>query len=448
MKIQNLSYETWIKNHEPNHADKWLRELYPYQVFSKIDFDISLIDSQQNINFNGVKYYAQVSKIELQNNNRYRATFNLSSESHSQYLSWHNRKWDSTFQIIYTSDCKFVTIFSKKEDPSKDLIVRYMKGNFDKIVENRSIPISELLITTLILEISELAYPGGKHRFNFPILSEGILNHPEHPHFKSTFKEFAPLYSIDRGNWICFSFNEEKAHRIAFYLANQCQKLTVVFCNPTYTPHHRCNYESVEVCSLYQYTDKISNFIRLKFERQIRFLQSHLNRQVLFNISELELEIKNPKLHQYEIKKPDLLEALSVIKIIPSDKFDIFYSLAAMNLINAFLTQNTKAEHLKTKELRTFKRMYFFKNHLADLLTALILRKELSIALYINKDAVIVEIFDFQFSFHSVPSNEVLKEYEATESNREIIWRGIRLQPISPLIFYYSQALRYQKPPG
>ncbi len=442
MKLQHLTFNQWEANHDPDHEDKWCRELYPFHVFRYIDFDENKIGNEQIIDFNWILYYATIQKIELQEHGTYRATFDFSTYPLSKSQSWKRRNWNLTFQIIYSQQFDFITVFTKKKDPSKEYVVKFMNGDFEKISEKRSLPISELLFRTLLLHISEENYPEGQHYKLFTLDVNGIRELPEHTQFKSTRLKFAPFYSVDRDLWICYAFTEEKAHRIAFYNANQCKSMIVVFCNPTFTRHHRCQYENTKILSLYEYTSLLSKEVRIKYEKQIRFLQNHLRNLQQLDDKKLLEEIKNPLKEQYEIMKSDLMEALSVLKIIPQDDLGFFHSLASVNLINAFLSQKRKLKLLTAKEANLFRNMYHFKSYLGDILTRRIEDKNFSAPIYIQGDFVIVEMLNFQFSFHSVPKNSTLNTYETSSHNKEIIWRGKKLQPIAPLILYYSRALR------
>ena len=278
MKLNNCNFYTWALNHSPEHKDRMFRELYPYKVFQRIDFAEDKLNVEQIINFNTIKYFAEIIKIELQENNRYRTTFELNTAPKSKRHQWKKRSWNEIFQIVYTQDFNFITIFTKKEDSSKDYLKRFFKGNFNKITLNKSIPVSDLLFRTLVLNLSEDLFGNGNHYQEFLYTPEGILNHPEHKQFKrDRVNYFAPLYSKERDVWVCHSFNEEKAHRIGFYNGNQTKKLFVVYCNPTYTRHHRCNYENVHVVSLFEFVFKNSKKMYGSFDRHIRFLQNHLN---------------------------------------------------------------------------------------------------------------------------------------------------------------------------
>tara|TARA_B100000700_G_C14333492_1_gene529312 strand:- start:136 stop:399 length:264 start_codon:yes stop_codon:yes gene_type:complete len=77
MKLINCDFDTWVKNHSPEHQDRMYRELYPYKVFQKIDFSDNKLNTEQKIEFNSIKYFAEIQKIELQENNKYRTLFEL-----------------------------------------------------------------------------------------------------------------------------------------------------------------------------------------------------------------------------------------------------------------------------------------------------------------------------------------------------------------------------------
>lgn len=443
MKLENLNLDQWLKNHSPDHNDKWCRELYPFNVFRLINFDNNLINKEQILDFNSISYYVTITKIELQDNGRYRTTFDISTFPKSKTQEWKQRKWNSTFQIVYSQQFDFITIFTKKEDPSKDYVVRFMKGYFERINSEKSIPVSELLIRTLILHIVEEAFPGGKHNQEYEFSKEGVIDRPEHPQFpRKKTNYFAPIYSIGRNLWICYSFTEEKAHRLAFYNANQCQRLMVVYCNPSYTRHHRCNYEGTEIISIYELSEKVSYELRNKYEKQIRFLQNNLNLSEIINVDELLKEINHPKQEEYEIQKSDLMEAFGTMKILPKTETDLFHSLCCINLINAYLSRQRKGSQILDKDAKLFKNIYIFKSYLSQILTEQIKDKNFSAPLYIENSLIMIEVNGFQFSFHNVPLNETLENFSTSRHNIKIKWSGKRLQPIAPLLLKYSRGIR------
>ena len=439
MRLVNCNFDTWAKNHSPEHKDRMFRELYPYKVFQKIDFSDEKLNTEQIIDFNNIKYFAEIQKIELQENNRYRTLFKLSTTPASNTQKWKKRSWDEKFQIVYTADYRFITVFTKKEDSSKEYLKKFFKGNFNKITLNKSIPISDLLFRTLVLNLSEDLFGQGNHYEEFHHIKEGIIELPEHRQFKRKNRNyFAPLYSKKRDVWICHSFNEEKAHRIAFFNANQTKKLIVVYCNPTYTRHHRCNYKNVQVISLFEFVYKNSRKLYGNYDSQIRFLQNHLNKQENYSINDLAKEINSPREHFYEINKSDVMEALGIMKITPKNKFDLFHYLSSMNLLNAWINQNKKQ---KNKNEKLFSDMYYFKTYLSKTLTHLITNNSYEARIYLEQDLVMIELNGFQFSFHHVPMSLEMTERLNSEKNKKIEWSGKRLQPIAPLVLRYAGEL-------
>jgi hypothetical protein len=218
--------------------------------------------------------------------------------------------------------------------------------------------------------------------------------------------------------------------------------LIVVYCNPTYTRHHRCNYEGTEIISIYELSEKVSSQVRKKYENQIRFLQNHLNLPESININELLKEINQPKKEEYEIQKSDLMEAFATMKILPKSETDFFHSLCCINLINAYLSRQRRGNQQVEKDAKLFKNMYSFKAYLSEILTERIKAKNFSAPLYIEKNLIMVEINGFQFSFHNIPLNEILETFSRSQDNNKIEWSGKRLQPIAPLLLKYSRGIR------
>ena len=82
MKLKNCNFETWALNHTPEHKDRIYRELYPYKVFQLVDFSEEQINHEQIIEFNRVKYFIEILKVELQDNGRFRTIFQSQNFEH------------------------------------------------------------------------------------------------------------------------------------------------------------------------------------------------------------------------------------------------------------------------------------------------------------------------------------------------------------------------------
>lgn len=249
---------------------------------------------------------------------------------------------------------------------------------------------------------------------------------------------FSPIYSKGRDLWVCHSFEEEKAHRIGIINGNQSKELYVVYVNPSYIRHHRCNIENVFIVSLFEFAFKNSRKIFGSYDKQIRFIQNHLNLQEDYSLETLLREIKSPSSTEYEIYKSELMEALGIMKIQPQNEKDLFHYLTSMNLLNAWIN-NKRVGKNTNKEL--FRDMYSFKSYLSQTISFLLLNNSYGAKIFIQHNFILIELNSFQFSFHNIPLNETLKNYMDSEKNEYIKWKGNKLQPISPLLFRYSKEL-------
>lgn len=442
MRLISLNYHTWCKQHPPAHGDTWYRELYPYNVFAQVDFSPELIGVEQTLEYNRTAYSAKISLIEMQDNGRYRTTFELRTGPQSTAQLWEEQRWNTTFQIIYSDSYWFVSVYAKREQ-LKDYVAGFKRGSFDKITLNKSLPLRDLLFRTLALSMAEAKFPLGAHNEEFDYLGEGVRRLEEHPQFRRKPWPFTPLLAVARDTWVVVSFTEEQAHRLAFYLSNQCHNLYVVFCNPTYTRHHRCDHPSTHVLSLHDFANLLADAVRFKYEPQIRFLQNQLGPLEKDDPKKLLAEITNPLEEEYEVQNTDLMEAWSLAKVTPKTQEDAFHYLAAMNVINAWISKNRKNHKGDAPRLnKSLRDMYSFKTHVATLITDLIVTPRPFVKLFVAKNLALIEINSFQFAFHNVPKNETILQFEHGTANREIAWCGRRLQPLAPLLLRYARAIK------
>jgi hypothetical protein len=170
-----------------------------------------------------------------------------------------------------------------------------------------------------------------------------------------------------------------------------------------------------------------------------------MNTQEEYSEESLINEINHPKLENYEIFKSELMEAFGIMKITPTNNIDLFHYLSAMNLINSWVNQNKKK---KSEAEKLFRDMYFFKTYLGNAVSEIIKNEKLDSRIYLENNLIIIEINDFQFSFHHVPLTEFLNNYLLSKENVEIKWSGKRLQPIASLIFRYTREISKKPVPN
>ncbi len=435
MKLQGLNFETWLKNHQPDHDAKWLRELYPFQVFQEIDFDEKLIGVLQRVQINDITYNIKITSIKPQQKSRFMCQFDIITIV-SNSAKWIHREWNTTFNIVYNNNYYFVTVFSEGQDPTTKIIADFFRGKFSTLANSRSYEVFVVLARILINSVSKELFKNGEFNIKYSIKETGIKQLTLRPEIiKLNIKEYYPIYSIGRQLWICFTITEEDAHIVAYNISNQCHKLYVLYAIPTYRTHYKCNYADTEVISIYE-------FISLK-----KYSSRLLNEQCLFLLHKLTYDGEN-KIDFKSIQKDiasnthinisevDLLESLSIIKTKPTGIEHIFYITSSFNLINAWLNQKRSNPRTKSED-RLFKKMYSFKKHLStfvDLIFEKFNQTGVSVHYSASSQLLMIQIFEFQFTFHNVPyTNDKLPQEHFPE------WKGKRLQLVSPLILYFSR---------
>ncbi|MDA9872616.1 hypothetical protein N9C25_00165 [Saprospiraceae bacterium] len=440
MKLQDCNFKTWIDNHDSDHSDISFRSLYPYNTFEQILFDKSLINEIQVINYAESDYKVILEKIELQENKRFRATFELQTNHEKNETKWSKRSWNERFQIVYTLKGKFITAFTKNEDSSKTFIKKFYKGNFERISNNKSEPVSNLLFKSLVSKLTESIFSEGEFGRMFVKESPGIRNLRIPTYLTKYVKRVPitfPVFSIERKIWLFYTYDEKDAHELAYLNCSQCEELYVIYSRPVYTKHHRCLHKGVHVLSLLEYIYIQSKSINSEYIEQVRFLQRNLELPITPNKKELRKEIHNKINKKYPIDENDLLEALAITKIMPLSKKDLRIFLASANLINSWLAN----QRINDKSNKLFRNMYYFKSYLAKATSAMISNNNyFESNLYIDNNLIMFEIEEYQYSFHSVPKTDTMKAYEQSLDNKEIIWSKKRLQPIASPIFQLEKS--------
>ena len=97
------------------------------------------------------------------------------------------------------------------------------------------------------------------------------------------------------------------------------------------------------------------------------------------------------------------MEALAIMKVIPNSEYQLFHYLTSMNLLNAWIGKNKKE-----KKDKLFSDMYFFKSYLAKTIEKLISKNNFGAKIYLEKNLAMIELNNFQFSFHHIKMNNKL----------------------------------------
>jgi hypothetical protein len=443
MKVHHLSFQTWCENHERAHDAKWCRELYPWDVFARIDYSPPMRRIPQTIQFGGIDYIATVKNKFVGKKDRAIFIIHLQTNIRSEKDEWEQRRWDNEFQLVVSCDGYFITIYAKGDDPSELVVTDFMKGEFTKVELLRSKPISALLFRSLISYAAEEMFGEFDRYAEYWRVKGGIRPLLPHPQFRPNTNKYFPFLSQKRDLWISYAFTEEKAHRIGFYNADQCQQLIVVYCIPTLMKHHRCTYPDTQIISLQAFLRIGSQQTQLTYMNHVRLLMNHLRyNQIappLLQPEKIADQIHAGGLVEQEILTSQIREAKAGLELDVISIEDAAYFFACANLLNAALARRKRGSHQNQALL---KEVYSFKQRVSRVIEALIEGSISGVEIYIGSDKIVyVCIEGIQFSFHAIHQTDVIKYHVGTSSNVLQEWSGIRLQPIAPLVLEWARAL-------
>lgn len=118
---------------------------------------------------------------------------------------------------------------------------------------------------------------------------------------------------------------------------------------------------------------------------------------------------------------------------------DSAYILACANLLNAAL--NSQLDTYRGTETLS-KSVYSFKTHLSKTFEQIVTGLPDETSVFLAPDGLtLATIRGVQFSFHNVPRTPLLLDYSKSHRNIPQDWRGIRLQPIAPLVLAWGRKL-------
>jgi len=364
MLRDTITFGTWLSNHPEDHDAKWCRELYPWMAFANIEYNERCLGSRQDIKWAGQTFQATLENAFVGLNDRPNFLIHLETSATSNRQQWMHRHWNDTFQLVASPEGIFITLFTKKRDPSKIVLQRFMNGNLSQVEQLRSLPVSGLLFRSLISYLAEDIFGEMVSFANVPPLRP-IGGNPQREPDKRRADGFEPFLSQGNDLWIVYSFSEEKAHRLGLRLQGSSKLLIVVYCQPTFTRHHRCSDENVRVISLAEFVSMGSETVREKYVLQAQFILSNLRTgeklTAGMNAAGSAKALLDEQAPPREIYTSELREAKAGLERVIVNLADAAYVLASANLLNAAMNKKLglyKGSQKLSKEVYSFKALF------------------------------------------------------------------------------------------
>ena len=438
-----ISFDTWCKNHSEEHDAKWCRELYPWEIFQRVDYSTSSVNSEQTVLIGGFASTVTLEKAFEGRNGRSNYLLRLRTLLRTRTQQWRYRSWDDLFHVVFDPSGYFITLFTEKADPSRHIVKDFLGCRLRDVQQVRSIPVSGLLFRTLVSYAAHEEWNSLHRYFSFPILDVDA-RFPRRP-FRLEGEHFEPFLAQSRQLWITCSFTEEKAHRLAIRLLGQAERILSIYCHPTFTKHHRCEDRSALVVPLPEFLRSLAQPVFARYVEQTRFLINHLHFDsgVLENAIHETTDVLRAKMAsgppKMPIKTSELREAKAGLGIMTRTAAEVAYVCACASLLNAALNRKTR---LYEGALDLPKEVYSFKAVLLRAVEDLIDTPLPEVALHIDRDDLVyIRVLGVQFTFHAIPRSPRLQAYARSNRNFPQTWSGLRLQPIAPLVLAWARAL-------
>ena len=128
MNASTISFDVWCRNHSHDHDAKWCRELYPWEIFQRIDYNRVDPEVPQPLVLGRTNYHAWVERHSVTDDARSHYFVRVRSLFSSGKQRWDQRAWNDLFHLVASSSGHFITVFTHKRDPSKVLLKKFLTG--------------------------------------------------------------------------------------------------------------------------------------------------------------------------------------------------------------------------------------------------------------------------------------------------------------------------------
>lgn len=443
----SINFEAWCRNHEEDHIAKWCRELYPWEVFQRIEYEEELLGNEQMITAGDSTFKAIVQSRYNGSNGRINYKIHLTYIPETRLSAWLQRSWDDLFHLVCEPNGMFITLYTEKKDPSQLLVRRFFNSQFTEVHAQRSLPVSGLLFRSIISEVAHRYLPNIERYKSFSVLKPFDIERLGSYHLQGN--TYEPFLSNGRDTWISFSFTEEKAHRLALRLRGQAGRIIVVYCHPTFSKHHRISEEGISVVSLTQFLRLFGPEALRRYIDPARFLINHicLSSDIFSREHRLDSKTAMEQLYSQtnpvEIKTADLREAKAGLCIMVKTAADAAYVCACANLLNAAMNRSL---NVYRGSVVLTKNVYSFKEVLGRAIEEIILSRPDGVKVFVGTDDLIyIKVCGLQFSFHAIPRTGTISHFQRSNDNIPQKWDEKRLQPVAPLVLRWARCLVHEQ---
>ncbi len=421
MRLRDVTFDRWLRSHGEKAAEeRWLRELYPWPVLAQVDCDAKNIGRAQRIAYDGAHYDVTLVSVQWQPQH---GTSKYRLRVESDGLGWHSRSFSDEFDMCGTPDGAFVTLFhTKREEPLENIAKAFFGRRWDSLGAHsfKSLAVSRFLAASIVAQVVEQAfrdvalthYPGAR-------LVGGAT----------------PMFASGSELWIGYRFFSEDAHAWARRSAGSASRIIALYFADTKYQFRTDLPPGVEVQSIAQF-DAIE--LGARYEEFIRVLLRGLELpEDVPDTEQLELIVMGrTKAPPAPVREADVHEALAALKRRCTSKPELRYQLAAAVVLNAWIEDERRLGFVHRKKF------YAFKQQIGALVKWAADARPPGVRIWAearSKEHILyVRIDDVDFSFRAIPGTDAFLDSD----NNALIWSGVRLKPIAPIVLAWARAAR------
>lgn len=455
--MRDYTYEKWLAGHATRKSmmEKLERSLIPYELFACIPLKNSkerisgTIEYRQNTyayswSYDYSKFSNDIFDVDIK-------PLHLKDQWNNFLLGY------SRFKVVMHGE-DIVTIYADKEDFFHKVIEMFERKDMVSLFTHRNAYVNNLLARYILLRLID------KHIPNMQMLTS--------IHTERYGNVLAMAANANRTNLILYAFRKQMAIEMAKRYDGLSRSLTVVyFLNQDFERvGNSASFISdktqvVSIRSFYN-TLKLSKAEIYNTERQILMLVSLLyDERLEWNIDRIENVAMNPPITDMEKKNKNKLstkrrslssprgqifyrtlleDSLNVLEDTPRTHLDIFHSLCAANMVNAYINFCNRQGRFARNQLS---RMFEAKQQMLRIILSLASRPNINVNISLeNAPAVFVNIkinkLTYQFSFRGFNAHQMLKIRQAALPT-DGKYNGGSLQAISTTLYQYSYLQRW-----
>lgn len=460
--MKEYNYEEWLAGHATRKTmmEKLERSLIPYELFARMPLknDRQKICGTIEYGTNSYSYQIHYDYTNFGNDiYDVRITIAHLEDKWNNLIPGYN-----SFKVVIRDDT-IITIYADHEDYFQNVIGMFEREDIAALYQHRNAYVHNLLARYILLQLIE------RHTPNMQMLAtistERYGNVP------------VIAANANRTEVIMYAFSKRDAIEIAKRFDGLARSLTIVYflnqdferdgnsksyySDTTQVVSIRSFYTAIELDNVdcRNVEHKVLMLVSLLYEEQLDWERDKISRVALAPPTKAAVEslVKTMKNRRKRKTRPTispwwnrffrtlLEDALNVLDETPVNHRDIFHTLCAANMVNAYVNHCNRQRMYSRRQLS---RMFEAKQQMFRIICSLTSNPHCTVTVNLTEDPsayvhIKVNKIEYQFSFRGF-NDEQLTQLKNSGIPTNGKYRGISLQAIATALYQYSYLQRWK----